>query len=183
MLYIMRHGITDWNLKYRLQGRTDIPLNGQGREMCRQASEEYKNVHFDVCYCSPLIRARETAEILLKGRNIPIIADERLVEMCFGIYEGKERCLEIPDCPIKTLFLEPEKYTTPVGNAESLEQLFERTGEFIREVIQPQLEENRDILIVGHGALNSAIICQIKNLPVKNMWDFGIKNCKLLKLV
>ena len=81
MLYIMRHGKTDWNLKYKLQGKTDIPLNDMGRQMAEEAHERYKDVHFDVCYCSPLRRARETAEIVLSGRDIPMIIDDRLAEM------------------------------------------------------------------------------------------------------
>ncbi|MBR3041256.1 MAG: histidine phosphatase family protein, partial [Eubacterium sp.] len=90
MLYIIRHGKTDWNNLHKIQGRTDVPLNEEGRAMAREAAVEYKNVHFDVCYCSPLIRAMETAEILLEGRDVPIITDDRLMEMCFGVYEGVE---------------------------------------------------------------------------------------------
>ncbi|MBQ1538156.1 MAG: histidine phosphatase family protein, partial [Ruminococcus sp.] len=70
MLYIMRHGKTDWNSQHKLQGRTDVPLNEEGRKMAQRAAEEYRGVHFDVCYCSPLSRARETAEILLDGRDV-----------------------------------------------------------------------------------------------------------------
>ena len=57
MLYIMRHGRTDWNDRHKLQGRTDIPLNEEGRRMAEKAAEEYRNVPLDVCWCSPLIRA------------------------------------------------------------------------------------------------------------------------------
>ena len=88
MLYIMRHGKTDWNIQHKLQGRTDIPLNEEGRQMAKQAREDYLNIPIDICYCSPLIRARETAELVLQGRNIPILYDDRLIEMGFGIYEG-----------------------------------------------------------------------------------------------
>lgn len=87
MLYIMRHGKTDWNAKHKLQGRTDIPLNEEGIQMAEQAKEKYKDVNFDICYCSPLVRAKQTAEIVLEGRNIPIVYDDRLMEMCFGVYE------------------------------------------------------------------------------------------------
>ena len=93
MLYIMRHGKTDWNALHKLQGRTDIPLNEEGRLMALKAHEEYKSWNIDVCYCSPLIRAVETAQIVLKNRGIPIITDERLVEMSFGDYEGIENIL------------------------------------------------------------------------------------------
>ena len=65
MLYIMRHGKTDWNAKHKLQGRTDIPLNEEGIQMAEQAKEKYKDVNFDICYCSPLVRAKQTAEIVL----------------------------------------------------------------------------------------------------------------------
>ncbi|MGN0682755.1 MAG: histidine phosphatase family protein [Oscillospiraceae bacterium] len=183
MLYIMRHGKTDWNAVHRLQGRTDVPLNDEGRAMARAAALEYKDVHFDICYCSPLIRARETAEILLSGRSVPIITDERLVEMCFGEYEGVENCFEIPDCPIVTLFKEPQNYTAPVSGAESLNELYARTGEFLREVVQPLLAEGKDVLIVGHGAMNCAILCQVKNIPLKDFWKAGIDNCKLIRLL
>jgi probable phosphoglycerate mutase len=183
MLYIMRHGKTEWNIKHKLQGRTDIPLNDEGRRMAENAGKEYADIHFDVCYCSPLIRAKETAEIVLKGRNIPIIFDERLVEMSFGVYEGIENSFEVPDCPINVLFKEPEKYVTPVENAESLDALYSRTGEFIKEVVEPQLQQGKDILIVGHGAMNSSIVCQIKGIPVERFWSAGIENCRLMRLI
>ena len=183
MLYIMRHGRTDWNNKHKLQGRTDIPLNEEGRAMAEKAHDEYKDVHFDVCFCSPLIRAKETAEIVLRGREIPIITDERIREMSFGIFEGVENSFQIPDCPINVLFWEPQNYKEPPEDAESLEELYARTGEFLKDKVQPLLDEGKDILIVGHGAMNSSIICQVKNIPVKDFWSAGIDNCKLLKLI
>ena len=107
MLYIMRHGKTDWNACHKLQGRTDIPLNEEGRMMAAEAGEKYADIHFDECYSSPLARAKETAEIFLKGRGVPVYTDDRLVEMGFGIYEGIENSFAIKDCPINSLFKNP----------------------------------------------------------------------------
>ena len=183
MLYIMRHGKTDWNKRHKIQGRTDIPLNDEGRKMAEEAREEYKGIHFDVCYCSPMIRARETAEIFLKGRDIPIIFDERLVEMGFGIYEGIEESFSIPDCPINVFFFHPEQYTTPVEGGESVDELFARTGEFLKVCVYPKIEEGKDVLIVGHGAMNLSIVCQVKNRPLSEFWAEGIPNCKLQTLI
>ena len=182
MLYIIRHGKTDWNVRHKLQGRTDVPLNEEGRRMAEKAREEYRDVHFDICFCSPLIRARETAEILLRGRDVPIIPDDRLMEMSFGSYEGQENSFDIPDCPINQLFFEPENYISPPGGAESLEDLFARTGAFLREKVDPLLAEGKDVLIVGHGAMNSSIVCRVRGLPVSQFWSAGIDNCKLMPL-
>ncbi len=183
MLYIIRHGKTDWNNQYRLQGRTDIPLNDEGREMAERARESCLDVHFDLCYCSPLSRAKETAEILLRDRAVPIIEDARLIEMSFGVCEGLVRCFQIPDCPVKPFFLDPENYTEPPEGAESMEDLFRRTGEFLEELVYPKLSEGKDILIVGHGAMNSSIVCQVKRWPVRDFWKEGIENCRLVRLI
>lgn len=182
MLYIIRHGITDWNEKHKLQGSTDIPLNDKGRKMASEAREKYKDINFDICYCSPLIRAVETAEILLEGRNIPIVYDDRLREMGFGIYEGIENSFNIPDCPVNKCFFNPEEYT-PVDGGESFEGLFERTGNFIEEVVEPELKNGKDIIIVGHGAMNSSIRCRINNISLEHFWDGFIKNCELIRLI
>jgi len=182
MLYIIRHGRTDWNDRHKLQGRTDVPLNGEGRRMAEAAREEYRDVHFDICFCSPLIRARETAEILLRGRNVPILTDDRLLEMSFGSYEGLENSFDIPDCPVNVLFFSPEQYVSPPGGAESLDDLFARTGSFLKERVDPLLKEEKDVLIVGHGAMNSSIVCQVRNLPRAKFWSAGIENCRLMRL-
>ena len=182
MLYIIRHGKTDWNLEYKLQGGTDIPLNDMGRQMAAEARERYKDVHFDVCYCSPLVRARETAEILLKDRDVPIIIDDRLIEMGFGIYEGTEHVFDKPECPVRELFFNPAGYKA-VGGAESIESLIARTGDFLEEIAYPLVKEGKDVLIVGHGAMNSAIIGNVWHKPLEKFWETGIENCKLITLI
>lgn len=183
MLYIMRHGRTDWNDRHKLQGRTDIPLNTAGRLMAEKARDEYFDIPLDVCYSSPLIRAKETAEIFLNGRNVPIFTDDRLREMSFGDYEGQENTFDLPDSPILVLFKSPEKYTTSIGNAETFEELFARTGSFLQEIIDPLMEMQKNVLIVGHGAMNLSIISQIRHLPIEQFWSTGIENCKMLRLI
>ena len=151
--------------------------------MAQEAAVRYRDVHFDVCYCSPLKRARDTAQMLLEGRDVPIIADERLVEMSFGVYEGTANCYDIPNCPMKVFFFHPEEYKVPVEGGESIDELFARTGEFLREVVQPDLDAGKDVLIVGHGAMNSAITCQVKKRDVADFWADDISNCVLKRLV
>ena len=58
-----------------------------------------------------------------------------------------------------------------------------RTGAFLKEVIEPQLRQGKDILIVGHGAMNASIVCQIKDIPVKDFWSVKMKNAELVRLL
>ena len=88
LLYFIRHGQTDWNKDMRMQGQSDIPLNENGRESAIEAGKTLANTHIDLAFSSPLKRAKETAELVLAGRDIPIIEDKRIEEICFGICEG-----------------------------------------------------------------------------------------------
>lgn len=182
-LYIIRHGRTDWNDLRMLQGKTDIPLNEDGRRMAAEAAKEYAEIPFDICFCSPLVRAKETAEILLRGRDVPVEYDDRLMEMSFGVYEGVKSSFDIPDCPVNEFFFHPESYDNPVEGGESTRDLMERTGSFLREKVYPRLERGEDVLIVGHGAMNSSIVCNALELPLTEFWSKGIENCKLMKLL
>ncbi len=148
--------------------------------MAREASKTCAGIHIDLCFCSPLIRARETAQIVLEGRDVPIQVDARLTEMCFGIYEGTE---DIAGAPVSVIFRHPEAYVTPFEGAESFDALYKRTGDFLKSVIRPLLARGLDVLIVGHGAVNCCIICQIRGLPIESFWSAGMKNCELVRLI
>ena len=87
-LYLIRHGETDWNKTRRLQGQVDIPLNDFGRKLARETAPALQTVPFEVVYTSPLLRAKETAELVIGDRKIPMIEDTRIMEMGFGEYEG-----------------------------------------------------------------------------------------------
>ena len=182
MLYIIRHGLTDWNVRHKLQGQTETGLNDEGIAMAVEARDKYKDIHFDVCYSSPILRAKQTAEILLEGRDIEIKYDDRLKEIKFGTFEGVENAYHLKGSPIVNFFKDPKNYVAPEG-AESIKELAARTGEFLKEVALPLVEDGKDVLIVGHGAMNSSIVMQIRNNPVSKFWDEPIENCVLKQLI
>ena len=182
-LYIVRHGRTDWNDQKRLQGQTDIPLNDTGRAMAKEAGERYADIPFDICFSSPLCRAKETAELLLQGRDVPIRFDDRLKEMAFGEYEGVAQSFSIPNCPVNEFFFHPAEYTEAVPGGENVNELLGRTGSFYKEEVVPLLREGKNVLIVGHGAMNLSFICNVWELPTEDFWRTGIENCKLLRLL
>lgn len=183
MLYIMRHSKTDWNNEHRLQGRTDTELNEEGRALAREAAETYKDIHIDVCFCSPMKRAVETADIVLSGRDIPVLYDDRLTEMSFGVCEGTVNLFSDANGPMKEFFFNPKAYKAVEGG-ESIDEVMVRTKDFLDDKIYPLLEEDKDVLIVGHGAINSAITCRILyDCDLDHFWDKGAKNCHMMKLI
>lgn len=87
-LYLLRHAETDWNEAGKLQGRHNTHLSLKGQNQAKEAKERYKDLQYDVIYCSPLARARETIEIIKGDKNIPLIINDGLIERDYGNYEG-----------------------------------------------------------------------------------------------
>lgn len=181
-IYIVRHGETVWNAQKLLQGSTDIELNENGRALAGETGENLEGVHFDKIYSSPLIRAYETACLIRGHRNIPIIRDDRLRELCFGINEGKNfsELLKDETDPFHYFFKHPDLYQAP-ERGESLEHICERAAEFMIEVIEPQKNELERIMIVAHGAMNKALMCHVKQHGIDQYWSGGLqKNCNVI---
>lgn len=88
LIYVLRHGITQWNKLKKVQGAMDIPLAPEGIELAKRTGEALKDVPFDICFTSPLTRARQTAHYVLGNRQIPVIEDKRIQEIDFGVLEG-----------------------------------------------------------------------------------------------
>ena len=124
-IYITRHGQTDWNTKWKLQGRTDTELNDFGREQARKTGEGLRRtgIRFDRVYSSPLKRALETAAIMSDFAQEAVMKDDRLIELSFGQAEGTtgEERKSIPELSgFDNFFTAPEKYVAKEW-AESFE--------------------------------------------------------------
>ncbi len=181
-IYIVRHGQTIWNASNLLQGSADIELNERGRALAGETGRNLENVSFDKIYSSPLIRAYETACLIRGHRNIPIIRDERLKELSFGVNEGKnfKELLADKSDPFHYFFERPDLYRAP-ENGETLEHICERGAEFMKDVIEPQKNELERIMIVAHGAMNKAIMCHVKQHGIEEYWSGGLqKNCNVI---
>ena len=149
-IYLTRHGQTEWNLEKRLQGRGNSPLTQAGIERAKELRDRMKNIDIDYIYSSPIERALNTANIIKGEKSVEVITDDRLMEMCFGDYEGRrtdEVMSENPEWNIDLIMHGDISLCAP--NGENLGSVRERVAETMDRII----EENRgkSILIVTHG--------------------------------
>ena len=178
-LYFVRHGETKWNKEGRIQGQADNPLNEQGRRQAQAAARCLSPIPFKAAFTSPMLRARETAEILLKGRECPLYEDDRLKEISYGEDEGQSLPLihGRPDLNLYSYFHAPGKYL-PSEGGESIPALLRRCRSFLKEQILPLEKEQDYVLIAAHGALIRGMICTVNHWPPARFWDGKEqKNC------
>lgn len=153
LIYVVRHGETRSNVEGFLQGWTNDPLNENGVKLAEVTGKGMRGIKFDYCISSPLIRARQTAEIILRetGNNTPIFFDDRIKEINMGNWERKkfrpgER--EIDEHEVKMFFTDPFHFAGCPGG-ENIQQVCERTQEFLKELIAR--DDGRIYLITTHG--------------------------------
>ena len=195
-IYIFRHGTTEWNFTFKIQGDTDIPLDTLGIKQAHTAALGMKNkgITFNKIYSSPLIRAVRTAteirDILNPTKSLEIIKDERIRELCFGDFEGHtfDELVSQKDNPFiyfKTnpaLYnkFAPDYYTSK--QPESLTHLCDRASDFLIKEILPLEKSIPDgnILIVAHGAINKALLMHLTGENnLENFWGPGLQqNCQ-----
>lgn len=179
LLYVIRHGETLWNAERKMQGFQGSDLNENGVRLAKVTAEGLKDVPFDLCITSPLIRARHTAEIIMEGRNKPIIEEGRLKELNFGIWEG--RCvapdrMEVPIEQFRLFRMDPFRYQPPEGG-ESFRELIARTGSFFDDLIRIPEYQDKTILISAHGGAVRAFLNRLYSDP-EDFWQGGVPmNC------
>ncbi len=146
MIYLVRQGETDWNLFRRANGVTDTFLNITGIAQAKLQAENLRNVNFDVCFCSPQTRARQTCEIIYKG---PIVFDDRLKEIICGEFEGADET----DAEVMKLIWQ----AIMIGDkgTESYKDFMKRNCDFCDMIEEDH--KGKNVLIVTH-AVNIRVI-------------------------
>jgi len=154
LLTLVRHGQTDWNLARRIQGATDIPLNEAGRKDARTAADHLAGTTHHSIYSSPLLRARETAEIISEelGLGAPVLVPD-IREREFGEGEGM----------LVSEYMETYGgWHAPVPGAETLEDVAERAlsalDAIARESRRRSTPVAESVVVVAHGGVIRALI-------------------------
>ncbi len=182
ILYLLRHGETDWNVTNRLQGTLDVPLNEKGRRLARLTGEGMKEIPFTAAFASELSRSYETAGLILqhnasyrenardfldglkeaeKARavetcGVSVLRDERLHEIDLGPWTGRF-APELPGKGLMDYWEDPEGTHFPEG-LENANALLLRAEAFLKDVLaRPELRD-RTVLVVTHGGFLRALL-------------------------
>lgn len=173
----LRHGQTKYNLEKRYMGRIDEPLTNKGMQ---EAKDILLDINIDLMYCSTLIRANQTAEIIKDKYNINIIQDERLVEKNGGLTEGLHYEKIENDYPNTWKIWErkglKETITTPFPEGESDLDVIMRIQDLITEIESKY--KNMNILFVSHHGVLIALR-YLFGYTKKEIYEGNIKNCYL----
>lgn len=171
-LLLVRHGETEWNRQTRFQGQIDVPLNDNGRQQSRNAAELLQDVQLDFAFSSPMLRPRETAEIILKYHpDVQLQFDAGLREISHGLWEGKLES-EIEQAYPGELHrwrTEPARVQMPQG--ENLQQVWERSTAAWQNILASRQPMQTGI-VVAHDATNKVLLCHILGLSAAHFWNF-----------
>jgi uncharacterized phosphatase len=147
LLYLVRHGETDWNLQHKIQGSTDIPLNATGRDQAATTGALLSRRNWDAVLASPLSRAFETASIIAAAVGLPApTAAPDLVERNYGEAEG------LSDAEIDERF----PGDTPVSGRETREHVVERVLPALMAIAESHPDQS--VIVVSHGGVIRSVL-------------------------
>lgn len=180
-IYIVRHGESESNAKGLLAGHLDSRLTEKGKMQAGELAEKLKRIHFDAVYSSDLIRAKQTAEIIVAERKLAVQASELIRERGFGVHEGRSReeysrIMKSFYDELNKLSEEGRKQAKFPDGIESDDSIVARIVTFLREVAIAN--PNKTVLVVAHGAILRNFLIHIgfakrNELPIVGFMENG----------
>jgi broad specificity phosphatase PhoE len=179
-ILIVRHGQSVGNAEGRMQGHRDYPLSDVGRDQARRLGGwlAERRIGWDIAYCSPLARARETAELLAECVPGPAPSVEpNLAEVRAGSLEGLTRDEILERHPG---FLE-RPITSLADFAEFGGESYDDVQTRVRDLVDRLEREHRGaehrVLLVGHGGIDFQIVKRLICEPVPRVCILRMGNC------
>jgi len=170
-LYLMRHGRTVEEAPWRFLGQRDLPLSPVGRIQCASWREELSGVDFAGAWCSDLGRCRESAALILEGRDLMPTPLAGLREIALGEWEGlsKEEVRQRFPGQYEARGADLANFRPPGG--ESFADLSERAWTALMKILGSGERHDADnLLVVAHAGVNRAILCRLLDMPLDRLF-------------
>ena len=165
-LYLIRHGEVEGAASGKLLGRTDTPLSERGIDQAVKLAEVLSTAQVSAVYCSDLQRARVTAEIIAKRRDVKVEESSAWREIDMGKWDGRTMDSLHKEAPqlVARLFDDPASFEYPGGESFAC-----FTGRVMNAVDQLLMEHrNGEVVLVAHGGVCRTIIGTALGIPAKN---------------
>lgn len=172
ILYVARHGQTKWNVENKVLGRTDVSLDEIGKKQATKLANSLKNESVSCIYTSPLVRAKETAEIVSQVIKAPVCVCDMLIEQDFGVFEGAQR-------NNREYLSVKRKILTRYPNGESYFDVVTRIYPFLDDL--KIKHENEQILLVTHNGICRIIESYFNDMDINKFIDFSLGNGEYLR--
>ena len=175
-LLLVRHGETVDNVRQIMQGQTQGKLTPNGIEQARALAAELKDTPIDVAISSPLERSYMTCSFCADLHGLPVLKDDRLLEINHGDWEGKladEIEAKYPEA-FHRWHTQPHTVTMPGQGGESLEDVRVRARAAFDDYVRKY--DGKTVLVAAHDAVNKAIICDILGLGMEHFWQIKQDN-------
>jgi 2,3-bisphosphoglycerate-dependent phosphoglycerate mutase len=171
-LCIARHGETDWNLQGVLQGWIDVPINELGRNQAVEMATSIRASGIDVVCSSPLIRARETAEIISEHLGLPAPrCHDGLRERRFGAIQGIPKA-ELGELnPVLLQHILKRNPATHFEDGETMDEFADRVLSAIIDI--GEMHAGQRVFVITHGWVMDVVTRHVRDLP-----RFAILNLK-----
>lgn len=170
ILYLVRHGQTEYNANKIVQGHCDSPLTDLGIQQVKDTAAKLKDIEFSICYHSPLGRTIRTSDLILEHHDITKVAKDDLKEINLGTLEGKSFFDGKYATEFELFWRYPEKYTAESNNGESYDVLEKRIYECCKEIAGSHGKDEA-ILIVSHGAAIRSFLNPLINKSRNSFWS------------
>ena len=179
-LFLIRHGQSIYNLENRFTGWKDVELTDLGIAQATEAGEILSKITFDQCYTSNLKRAQNTLNLILEkmNQNPKIIKDEALNERDYGDLIGQNKLEAAEKFGSEQVQIWRRSFDVPPPGGESLKMTAERTLPYYNQVIKPQVNAGKNIIISAHGNSIRAIVMEIFNLNPEQILKTEIGWCE-----
>jgi phosphoserine phosphatase len=174
-IFLIRHGETAWNSEGIFRGQSDIPLNERGLQQARATGEYLQAIDFNAVFCSPLSRARQTAEALCRDRIITPQPVDAFIDISFGPWEGQTYSnLEAlyPEA-IRIWREEPENHQ--LEGAETLDEVKSRAFDELLRLARENSGKN--IAIVTHRVVLKLLLLAAIGLDSSAFWKVKQDTC------
>ncbi len=166
---LIRHGQTPWNKQEVFRGRADVPLDDIGLQQAEAVAAALQEESIALVVASPLSRALQTAQALARSHDLPVTANEALIDIDFGRWQG------LPAAQVQRQYPElyaawltrPHNVRFPGG--EALDTVADRAFAGLEALVERHVGDT--IALIAHRVVNKLLICRVLGLDSSHFWQ------------